>query len=35
MEKDNYEKDRQAITKQVEEYKAQIKTLETNYALGK
>ena len=34
-EKDNYEKDRQAITKQVQAYKAQIKTVETNYALGK
>jgi site-specific DNA recombinase len=34
-EKDNYEKDRQAITKQVQEYKAQIKTVETNHALGK
>lgn len=35
IEKDNYEKDRQAIIQQVKKYKKQIQTVENNYALGK
>ena len=35
MEKENHHKDQQTITAQVKEYKDQIKTVESNYALGK
>ena len=35
MEKENHHKDQQTITAQVKEYKDQIKTVESNYAIGK